>query len=106
VNLSATVFINRCARDVFGSVIDVPHYAPWRSGVVETSFTSDGTVDVGTARVDRIEANGRELVSHWTISELEPGRLAKKLKQILEQTQPVESVLRDYSEEFDDSTNH
>jgi hypothetical protein len=92
VNLSATVLINRSAHDVFGSVIDVPHDALWRSRVVETSFASDGTVDAGTARVDRIETNGRALVSHWMISELEPGRLAKKLKQILEQAQPVESA--------------
>jgi hypothetical protein len=42
VNLSATVFINRPARDVFGYVIDVRHDALWRSGVVEASFTSDG----------------------------------------------------------------
>jgi hypothetical protein len=77
VNLSATVFINPPARDVFGYVIDVPHDALWRTGVVEASFTSDGPVEVGSTGFDRINANSREMVSEWTISELEPGRLAR-----------------------------
>jgi hypothetical protein len=77
VNLSATVIIRRSARDVFDFVMDVPHDAQWRSGVVEASFTSDGPVVVGTTGFDRIEANGREVVAQWTVSEIEPGRLAR-----------------------------
>ncbi|MGI9584109.1 MAG: SRPBCC family protein [Acidimicrobiia bacterium] len=77
MNISATVTINRPAQDVYDFVMDVPHDAQWRTGVVEASFTSDGPVGVGTTGFDRIEANGREMVSEWTISELEPGRLAR-----------------------------
>jgi hypothetical protein len=47
------------------------HDALWRSGVREAAFASDRPLDVGTAGFDRIEANGREMNSPWTVSELE-----------------------------------
>ncbi len=66
MNLTATIAINRPAADVFDYVMEVPHDAQWRSGVVEASFTSDGPIGVNTTGFDRIEANGRSMVSSWT----------------------------------------
>lgn len=63
--------------DVFDYVMDVPHDAQWRSGVAEASFTSEEPIGEGATGFDRIEANGREMVSTWTVFEYEPGRLAR-----------------------------
>lgn len=56
MNFTATIAINRPAADVFDYVMEVPHDAQWRSGVVEAAFTSDGPFGVGTTGFDRIEA--------------------------------------------------
>ena len=77
MNLTATITINRPASDVFDYVMEVRHDAQWRSDVVEASFTSDGPFGVGTTGFDRIEANGRSMVSSWTVFEYEPGILAR-----------------------------
>jgi hypothetical protein len=77
MNLTATITIKRPASDVFDYVMEVRHDAQWRSGVVEASFTSDGPFGVGTTGFDRIEANGRSMVSSWTVFEYEPGILAR-----------------------------
>lgn len=77
MDLSATIIIDRPAADVFDYVMDVTHDAEWRSGVVEAAYTSDPPHDVGASGLDRIEANGREMVATWTASEFEPGVLAR-----------------------------
>ena len=77
MNLSATVFINRPTAEVFDYVMQVPHDAEWRTGVVEAAFTSEGKPGVGSTGFDRIEANGREMVATWTVFEYEPGLLAR-----------------------------
>ncbi len=77
MDISATITINRPASEVFDYVMEVSQNAQWRSGVVEAAFTSDGPPGVGTAEFDRVEANGREMVSTWTVYEFEPGMLAR-----------------------------
>ena len=62
---------------MFEYVAEVPHDSQWRTGVVEASFTSDGPVGLGTTGFDRIAANGREMVSTWTVFEYEPGTLVR-----------------------------
>lgn len=74
---SATVVINRPTADVFEYVMDVPHDAAWRTGIVEAAFTSDEPIGVGTTGFDRVEANGRDMVATWTVFEYEPGVLAR-----------------------------
>jgi hypothetical protein len=77
MNLSATIFIDRPAAEVFDYVMEVPHDAEWRTGIVEAAFTSEGKLGVGTTGFDRIEANNREMVVSWTVFEYEPGLLAR-----------------------------
>jgi hypothetical protein len=77
VNLSASTLIERSAADVFDYVMEVPHDAQWRTGVVEAGFTSDEPRGVGTTGFDRVEANGREMVATWTVFEYEPGSHAR-----------------------------
>jgi hypothetical protein len=77
MNLSANVFIDRPAAEVFDYVMEVPNDAQWRTGVVEAAFTSEGKIGVGTTGFDRIEANGREMMATWTVFEYEPGLLAR-----------------------------
>jgi hypothetical protein len=77
MNLSATVLINRSTSDVFDYVMDVPHDAQWRNGVVEAAFTSDKPFGVGTTGFDRVMANSREAVATWTVFEYEPGSHAR-----------------------------
>jgi len=77
MNISATIFINRPVAEVFDYVMEVPHDAQWRTGVVEAAFTSDERLGVGATGFDRIEANGRNMVSRWTVFEYEPGVLAR-----------------------------
>ena len=77
MDLSATVFINRPTAEVFDYVMEVPHDAEWRTGVVEATFNSEGKPGVGSTGFDRIEANGREMVATWTVFEYEPGLLAR-----------------------------
>ena len=77
MDLSATTVIKRPAADVFDYVMEVPHDARWRTGVVEADFTSETPLGVGTTGFDRIEANGREMVATWTVFEYEPGAFAR-----------------------------
>jgi hypothetical protein len=77
MNSSATIVINLPTAEVFGYVMEVPHDAQWRTGVVEAAFTSDEPIGVGTTGFDRVEANGREMVVTWTVFEYEPGILAR-----------------------------
>ena len=57
--------------------MDVTHDSEWRTGVVEASFTSDLPVGIGSTGFDRIEANGRQMVSTWTVFDHEPGLSAR-----------------------------
>ena len=41
MNLTATIVINRPAADVFDYVMEVPHDAQWRGGVVEAAEGGD-----------------------------------------------------------------
>ena len=77
MNLSATIIINRPPVDVYDYVMEVPHDAQWRTGVVEAAFTSDESIGVGTTGFDRIEANGRAMVSTWTVFDYQPGSHAR-----------------------------
>jgi hypothetical protein len=43
----------------------------WKPDVMEAAFASDGPLNIRTTGSDRIEASGREMVSQWTVSELE-----------------------------------
>lgn len=77
MNISATTVVNRPSTDVFDFVMDVPHDAQWRTGVVEAAFTSDDPPGVGTTGFDRVEANGREMVAAWTVFDFVPGQRAR-----------------------------
>lgn len=77
MDISASIIINRPAAEVFDYVVEVPHDAEWRTGVVEAAFTLDGPARVGMTGFDRIVANGREMVSTWTTIEYEPGLLVR-----------------------------
>jgi hypothetical protein len=77
MNISATIDIKRPAAEVFDFVMEVPHDSLWRTGVAEAAFTSEEPYGVGTTGFDRIKANGREMVSTWTVFEYEPGVLAR-----------------------------
>jgi hypothetical protein len=77
VNLTATIRIDSPTATVSAYVMDVPNDSEWRTGVVEAAFTSGTPIGVGTTGFDRIEANGREVVSTWTISDYEPGLHAR-----------------------------
>jgi hypothetical protein len=77
MNITATIDIKRPTREVFDFVMEVPHDTQWRTGVAEAAFTSDEPLGVGTTGFDRIEANGREMVSTWTVFDYEPGVLAR-----------------------------
>lgn len=77
MDLSATTLIDRPAPEVFDYVMDVPHDAEWRTGVVEAGFTAEPPVGVGTTGFDRVEANGRSMTAEWTVFEHEPGKLAR-----------------------------
>lgn len=77
MNISATTIVNRPANEVFEFVMDVPHDAQWRTGVVEAAFTSDNPPGVGTTGFDRVQANGREMVAEWTVFDFVDGQRAR-----------------------------
>ncbi len=77
MNLTETIVINRPTAEVFDYVVEIPHDAQWRTGVVEAAYTSDEPIGVGTTGFDRISANGREMVATWTVFEYKPGILAR-----------------------------
>lgn len=77
MNITATIDIERPAAEVCDFVMEVPHDSIWRSSVTEAASTSQEPLGVGTTGFDRIEANGREMVSAWTVFEYEPGVLAR-----------------------------
>ena len=74
---SASVRIDSSVATVYAYVMDVTHDSEWRTGVVEASFTSDLPVGIGSTGFDRIEANGRQMVSTWTVFDHEPGLSAR-----------------------------
>lgn len=73
MDMSASVFIERPPNEVFDYVMEVGHDVLWRTGVVAARYTSDGPVGVGTTGFDRVDANGRTLVSEWTVVKFESG---------------------------------
>jgi len=77
MSMSATIDINRPVAEVFDYVMEVTHDTEWRTGVVEAAFTSNEPLGLGTTGFDRISANGREMVSEWTVFEYEPGKLTR-----------------------------
>jgi hypothetical protein len=77
MNITATIDIKRPPTEVFDFVMEVSHDSQWRTGVAEAAFTSKEPLGVGTTGFDRIEANGREMVSTWTVFEYDPGVLAR-----------------------------
>ena len=77
MNISATTVVNRPATEVFEFVMEVPHDAQWRTGVVEAAFTSGNPLGVGTTGFDRVEANGREMVAGWTVFDFAEGQRAR-----------------------------
>jgi uncharacterized membrane protein len=79
VSQSATIIIDRPAKEVFNYVMDIPNDAHWRihTGVVEAAYTSDPPLGVGTTGFDRISVNGRDMVVEWRTVEYEPGMLAR-----------------------------
>lgn len=77
MDLSASTVIDRTAEEVFDYVMAVSHDSEWRTGVVEAGFSSDGPLRVGTTGYDHVESNGREMTAEWTVSEFEPGTLAR-----------------------------
>ena len=77
VDMSASIFIDRPPNEVFDYVMDVVHDVQWRTGVVEARYTSDGPVGVGATGFDRVETNGRTLVSEWTVVECESDSLVR-----------------------------
>jgi hypothetical protein len=77
MDCSATIHIDRPPTDVFAFVMDVPNDARWRTGVVEAAFTVDGPPGVGATGFDRVEANGREVISEWEVFEFQPGSHAR-----------------------------
>jgi len=77
LNLTASIHIDCPAAAVSAYVMDVTNDSEWRTGVVDAAFTSGTPIGVGSTGFDRIEANGREMVSTWTIFEYEPGLHAR-----------------------------
>jgi hypothetical protein len=77
VNITSSIHIDCSAVTVYAYVMDVTHDSEWRTGVVEAAFTSDPPVGIGSTGFDRIEANGRQMVSTWTVLDYEPDLLAR-----------------------------
>ena len=77
MDLSASVYIERPPAEVFDFVMDVPHDAQWRTGVVEAAYTTDPPHGVGSTGFDRVEANGRSMAANWAVFEFEPGSHAR-----------------------------
>lgn len=77
MNLSASVHIERPPGEVFEYVVDVGHDVEWRTGVVEAAYTSDGPVGIGATGFDRVELDGRAMLTEWTLYEYEAGSHAR-----------------------------
>ena len=77
MDMSATIHINLDPEAVFDYVMNVPNDVHWRTGVVDAAFTSAGPLGVGSTGFDTIDANGRQMTSTWTVTEVQPQRLAR-----------------------------
>ena len=77
MDLSASTWIEQPPEAVFAYVIDIPHDAEWRTGVVEAALTSDGPIGVGSTGFARAESGNRSVTANWRATEYRPERLVR-----------------------------
>lgn len=67
--------IARPADEVFAFFADASNNPLWQGGMVSCRWTSDPPIDVGSTYEQRARFLGREILSSFVVTRLEPGRL-------------------------------
>ncbi len=69
-----SVVIERSVEEVFGFTDNPANEALWQSGTIESRYTSEGPVGVGSTGASVAKALGRTIETTWEITEYEPNR--------------------------------
>jgi uncharacterized membrane protein len=72
--VSTSIEIERPSQDVFAFVSDVSNNPRWQSGQRSCAWTSAPPVRVGSTYDQRARFLGRDLVNHFAVTEIDPGR--------------------------------
>jgi len=90
MELGAVREVARPAREVFAFFADASNNPRWQKGMVSCEWTSEPPVDVGSTYEQRARFMGRDIVSTFVVTRLEPGRLIEITT--LESTFPIQVV--------------
>jgi len=90
MELGAVREVARPAHEVFAFFADASNNPRWQKGMVSCEWTSEPPVDVGSTYEQRARFMGRDIVSTFVVTRLEPGRLIEITT--LESTFPIQVV--------------
>lgn len=90
MELGAVREVARPADEVFAFFADASNNPRWQKGMVSCEWTSEPPVDVGSTYEQRARFMGRDIVSTFVVTRLEPGRLIEITT--LESTFPIQVV--------------
>ena len=77
IKIEANITIQRPPGEVFDFIANFENNPLWQSGMVSATFTSPGPLAVGSTYDQVARFMGREVVSSFQVTALEPGRKVK-----------------------------
>jgi len=69
-----TIPVARPADEVFAFVSDSSNNPQWQNGMQSCTWTSDGPIAVGSTYDQKARFMGRDIVSRFVVTDLQPGR--------------------------------
>ncbi len=71
----SSIEIDRSVDDVFAFLADPSNETRWQSGLIDSSFTSDGPLAVGSTGRDIRRSMGMKSTTQWVVTALVPNQL-------------------------------
>lgn len=77
IKVETTVVISRPSEDVFAFISNFENNPRWQSGMQIASFTSEGSLRIGSTYVQVAKFLGRRIESAFEVIDYQPNRLVK-----------------------------
>lgn len=90
MELSAVREVARPANEVFAFFSDASNNPKWQRGMVSCEWTSEPPITVGSTYEQKARFMGRDIVSTFVVTRLDPGRLVEI--ETIESTFPIQVV--------------
>ena len=74
INMEQSIVINRPCEEVFAFLANPENETQWQAELVDSKFTSNGAVGIGTTGRDLRQFMGRPIETTWEVTEYQPGQ--------------------------------